>query len=309
MKSLFRYLNHNASKRIFGLDLLRFFAIFFVVYSHGNRLIRDYCEPGSLGILHFDGVSIFFVLSGFLIGRILIKTFVNEDAYNLKVIKNFWVRRWLRTIPVYFIVLIFLIFFDKYSVRNYNGYFFEYFTFTQNLFYNHPKFFPEAWSLSVEEWFYLTVPLFLLFVGRAFPKDKMKALLPLIIGFILVGIVYKLLRYNSLDPDIKKLYLVKLFGKQVLSRLPSIMYGVLGFNNPIGYFITHISIVSYSMYLINRFLRNTITDLNPIINSSDAFTNYWIYWISLIFFSSVLYYIVEKPIIVYRDKISKIIGI
>ena len=58
--------------RIFGLDILRAFAIIFVMLDHGQQILppifREICS-----FISFDGVSIFFVLSGFLIGGILIK--------------------------------------------------------------------------------------------------------------------------------------------------------------------------------------------------------------------------------------------
>ena len=60
------------SNRIFGLDILRAFAILFVIHMHAANYV-----PASVKsiytIFSLDGVSIFFVLSGFLIGKILIQ--------------------------------------------------------------------------------------------------------------------------------------------------------------------------------------------------------------------------------------------
>ena len=60
--------------------------------------------------ISIDGVSIFFVLSGFLIGGILIKVLETEPA-TFKTLFNFWIRRWFRTLPNYLFILLILIFF------------------------------------------------------------------------------------------------------------------------------------------------------------------------------------------------------
>ena len=63
----------GSHKRIFGLDFLRAFAIFSVLLSHSSFLLNEQWQKW-IGWFVFDGVSMFFVLSGFLIGGILIKT-------------------------------------------------------------------------------------------------------------------------------------------------------------------------------------------------------------------------------------------
>lgn len=98
MKNIFKLeLNPN---RVYGLDILRALAILFVIVGHGRHLL-----PDKLDIYHqvivFDGVSIFFVLSGFLIGGILIKMLNNRKA-DKNLLFEFWSRRWFRTLPNYF---------------------------------------------------------------------------------------------------------------------------------------------------------------------------------------------------------------
>lgn len=58
-------------KRIFGLDILRAFAIVLVVMGHGKFILKDTALEGFPFFRMIDGVDIFFVLSGFLIGGIL----------------------------------------------------------------------------------------------------------------------------------------------------------------------------------------------------------------------------------------------
>jgi peptidoglycan/LPS O-acetylase OafA/YrhL len=157
--------------RLYGLDILRFLAILFVMIEHGNNLLpQKYFS--TLNLFVFDGVSLFFVLSGFLIGEILIKEFENNNI-SFKVIIKFWKRRWFRTLPNYFSVLIILIllqflFANNFPVRSIS----KYFIFSQNLYYPQSSFFPESWCLSVEEWFYLLTTVIILFAVYIFNLQK-----------------------------------------------------------------------------------------------------------------------------------------
>lgn len=85
--------------RIFGLDVLRMVAILLVVVSHSLSFM-----PRKIALLVdrvlLDGVGIFLVLSGFLIGKILIQTF-EKTSFNWSDIKVFWFKRWSRTLPNY----------------------------------------------------------------------------------------------------------------------------------------------------------------------------------------------------------------
>jgi peptidoglycan/LPS O-acetylase OafA/YrhL len=224
----------NENKRIFGLDLLRAYAILCVVYDHGYFLIEFTSLVNVIpkNIYNFpvlDGVSIFFVLSGFLIGRILLRTVAKEN-FNGQMLIEFWVRRWFRTLPNYFLVLAFLVissflFADlPFEVHPLNLH--RYFSFTQNLTSPHPKFFPEAWSLTVEEWFYLGIPIPLYFSTKLNNIDIRKILLFWIVTVIVFSTVFRFYRiyfigYSEFnwDEDIRK---------QVITRLDSLMFGVLG---------------------------------------------------------------------------------
>src|SRR3954452_6127505 len=86
-------------KRVYGLDILRAMAILLVVFGHSAVYFGyDAYHWPRLG----DGVSLFFVLSGYLIGRILFKTI--EKGFDFKDLVGFWFRRWMRTLPVYFFI-------------------------------------------------------------------------------------------------------------------------------------------------------------------------------------------------------------
>ncbi len=58
----------SSPNRIFGLDLLRAFAILTVLVTHSDTWVSKKFTFFYEYIARFDGVSVFFVLSGFLIG-------------------------------------------------------------------------------------------------------------------------------------------------------------------------------------------------------------------------------------------------
>ena len=138
-------LSHN---RVFGLDILRFVAIFMVLLGHSMLFVPADIKPMFKQFL-LDGVSIFFVLSGFLIGGILIKQ-LNREKPTFNGLLDFWKRRWMRTLPAYMVVLIALIIYTAILVpENLPKDLYRFFFFIQNFFVERPTFFAEAWSLSI----------------------------------------------------------------------------------------------------------------------------------------------------------------
>jgi len=111
-----------------------------------------------------DGVELFFVLSGFLIGNIFIKKYLEED-FGMKSIIEFWKNRWFRTLPAYFVVLaiIILVFYIK---EGRLPHFTKYIFFIKTFLLPQSGIFPEAWSLAVEEWFYLSMPVFVFLLHK-----------------------------------------------------------------------------------------------------------------------------------------------
>ncbi len=67
--------------------------------------------------------------------------------------------------------------------------------------------------------------------------------------------------------------------------------------------ITHISKISYSMYLIHlALIAEVIRDNFAPTGHSDAIFKYSLYWVLVIGVSSLLYTFFEKPILKLRDK-------
>ncbi len=219
------FLNH---KRIFGLDLLRATAILLVMLHHGFQLFPIPLPPVP------DGVDIFFVLSGYLIGGILIKTIEKKQGFSGSDLKTFWFRRWFRTLPAFWVTLFlnFVIYFfinlqtqtakDTLKLMIFKEKLWEYFFFIQNFATNlKSRFFAESWSLSVEEWFYLLLPVFILFSI----KSGLKPLRAIFLSILIIIIIPILLRFSFSDIHIKMSWLSTRM--IVVMRLDSIGCGVL----------------------------------------------------------------------------------
>jgi len=104
-------------------------------------------------------VELFFPLSGFVLAPQLMR--VAADGRNLPV---FYFRRWLRTLPPYWIALALA---ALPAAGATIGDFFLYVFFLQDAGFFSPTtaFYPVAWSLAVEEWFYLLFPAWI-YLGR-----------------------------------------------------------------------------------------------------------------------------------------------
>ena len=213
--------------RIYGLDILRAAAILFVLIAHGDNLHSNETVKRITGWIGFDGVSLFFVLSGFLIGGILLKV-MEKGEHTPKVLFSFWQRRWLRTLPAYYLVLTTLILLETFightPMLQHSK---RFYIFLQNFNIEHTVFFQEAWSLSVEEWFYLLVPaaLFLLTGFLKLPSEK--SILFAAVMILLFSIGFRYYRYTHLTITSFEEW-DQIYRKQVVTRLDSLMFGVTG---------------------------------------------------------------------------------
>jgi peptidoglycan/LPS O-acetylase OafA/YrhL len=145
-----------------GLDLLRALAIILVVIYHAG--IMGFPMPGRVHRWGWIGVDLFFVLSGYLIGGQLLAPLARSQRIDLG---RFFARRALRIMPAYFVVL--AIYFLLPSWREYpemSQPFWKFLLSIQNIALHGGTAFSHAWSLAVEDQFYLALPFILLFVNR-----------------------------------------------------------------------------------------------------------------------------------------------
>jgi peptidoglycan/LPS O-acetylase OafA/YrhL len=146
----------TAPTRLPGLDLLRAVAIGGVMAFHASSfglISRDHW----IAKFGWMGVDLFFVLSGFLIAGQLLRPWALGLQPNYS---RFFARRLLRTLPAYLAVVALYFLFPVLREHPVIQPLWQFLTFTEN-FANvpdPPKAFSHAWSLCVEEQFYLVFP-------------------------------------------------------------------------------------------------------------------------------------------------------
>lgn len=201
------------------LDLCRAIAILMVLLSHGRGYLIPIWGPfNGLKFGGFLGVELFFALSGFLIGRIIIKKSIHGDG-SLSWIPSFWFRRWARTYPIYIIFLLLnLTLLSEVRVAQIDN-IWPFFVFTQSLTSPHPSFFGEAWSLAIEELFYLITPILYATI-YFFIKDLKKSFLLCLILMITLPAIYRVYLATQTSFSFNDIRTIS------LAQLDSIMYGV-----------------------------------------------------------------------------------
>jgi peptidoglycan/LPS O-acetylase OafA/YrhL len=362
--------------RIFGLDLLRAVAILITVYGHAVMLVPPaYQSWHNLPVSAIDGVNIFFVLSGYLIGGILLKALLDERKPFA--LGHFWMRRWLRTLPADLVVLgsVLAVWAGQGKLP---AEVWRYFCFSQNLLTPHPAFFPEGWSLAVEEWFYLLFPVTVL-VLVSLTRNRRVAMAGTIVLFLIMPLVFKYYQYQQgkgLDATLWDAY----YRRVVAARLDAIALGVLacyfqhyhaglwrGLRRPglalavgllavtflypkfglnvlfynvwlrpllegltvllvLPFFsqlryphytpamrgLTLLSLISYSMYLLNKSLLIKLvlaplekSVLTPHLGAAGWLVAYALYWVLLLGGALLLYIYVEVPFMRLREVFEK----
>jgi peptidoglycan/LPS O-acetylase OafA/YrhL len=212
-------------KRIRELDGIRGLAILLVLLWH------CFNEPTPWGLsawtdglksttqMSWSGVDLFFVLSGFLLGGILLDGRIGLRA--------FYQRRFFRIVPIYYLALFLLFLHERYAdptlltnVLLSRGHppFWEQLLFLQNFHVVStgswgPLWTGPTWSLAVEEQFYLFLPLLVLLIPR-------RALMPALIAWIAAAPVFRWEMHSVLSP-------VAIF-VLLPARMDALLMGVLG---------------------------------------------------------------------------------
>jgi peptidoglycan/LPS O-acetylase OafA/YrhL len=151
-----------------GLDALRTLAVLMVVTGHYfgdfSTLTDTNLAIGKFPLIHFgwSGVDLFFILSGFLIGRQLWAEHLRRNTID---VPQFLVRRGLRIWPYYFAFIAWAMWSSGEPLSKYLPDIFFYSNYTDNGISG-------GWSLSTEEQFYILVPLLILVTAKFCPLEK-----------------------------------------------------------------------------------------------------------------------------------------
>lgn len=142
--------------RIVSLDALRGIAALSVAIPH--FFMSKYPGNPTLEFVSVFGVEVFFILSGFVLAPQILFCLEAQTARRFGI---FVVRRWMRTLPPYIVALTVVAIL---SHTLFGPMYFKYLLFIQNLVtIDLPNdYFAIAWSLSVEEWFYIVFPIYMI---------------------------------------------------------------------------------------------------------------------------------------------------
>ena len=200
-------------KRSASLDFLRGAAAFSVAIPHyltANAPFRPFTEAFAIA-----GVEVFFVLSGFVLAPQIVDWVVGKPWRNLGV---FLVRRWMRTIPPYVVALIVI---ATLTGNLMTADFARYLFYVENLFAsaNHVDFYPVAWSLAVEEWFYLLFAPALFLVARLLGRSdrRLEATFAILVILVVAALRFRAAPHDW-DLNVRRV---------TLFRIDSIVWGFL----------------------------------------------------------------------------------
>jgi peptidoglycan/LPS O-acetylase OafA/YrhL len=204
-------------KRIFSMDVIRGVAILLVLLHHMPKVQApmDSFLSQMVKVIQgvgWVGVDLFFVLSGYLISRLLFREF--DQTGNVQVMR-FWLRRGFKIWPSYFLAYGLMVFSWVWSAfyfgvgREEAAWLLKSFPVNAIFIQNYLPWYwrwPHSWSLAIEEHFYTLLPLGLLWLHRYrwtggvhSPFERLYRIIPLICVAILAGRLFTLFVWPAPD--------------------------------------------------------------------------------------------------------------
>jgi peptidoglycan/LPS O-acetylase OafA/YrhL len=175
------------SRHLPGLDLLRAIAIGWVMCFH-SFLVGGLNEHFAwLSRFGWMGVDLFFVLSGFLIGSQVLYPLTHGLQFSLRA---FYIRRALRILPAFWVVLALYVAFPWFREAPGLEAWWKFAAFIVNVSidYAHNQAFSHAWSLCVEEHFYICFPLLAWGLHR---RLSARSFVSLVLTLVFLGIALR----------------------------------------------------------------------------------------------------------------------
>jgi peptidoglycan/LPS O-acetylase OafA/YrhL len=287
------------------LDGIRGIAIIMVLLWHyGNNqviyelnLFTKYFRIASS--MFWSGVDLFFVLSGFLIGRILLN---NRDTRNY--FRTFYIRRIFRIFPLYYLSIVAFFLLHSWGLENTFVWlmkdpfpFWTYALFIQNFAMSNalhygPSWLGITWSLAIEEQFYLILPLVIFLIADI-------RLVYLLLMAVLLAFVYRIL-YPGITSHVS-----------LIGRIDTLASGVLlayvALNKEILNCLTKNKKIIYIVFAILLF--------GVIVFSAiyyDDYKSYVYSWLTLLYTLFILIPLIDQNSFIssmLRNRILKQIGI
>lgn len=209
-----------SGQRLIGLDLLRASAVLGVFVAHVVSFEYTHLRmemPLTIGVCGLFAVELFFALSGFLIGLLLLDIAARSPTRNAWL--RFMMRRWMRTLPLYLLWIVVLLVALP-PATNRLSHVVTYLMLTQNLAWPMPpdNWFGVSWSLSVEEWFYLLSSAVILTLANRGWRNAVPIGCAAFILFSVLTRIFLVADNAEFDTGLRKI---------VLLRLDAGAYGVL----------------------------------------------------------------------------------
>ncbi|MFC5408206.1 acyltransferase family protein [Larkinella bovis] len=291
---------HKDKQYLVQLDGLRFIAVTLVMIDHWLG------EQNQLPLGYF-GVNLFFVLSGFLITRILIQSKQADDRLQRShghSLRQFYIRRSIRIFPIYYLTLVVLAIVGFQAARENLVWFL---TYTQNFWIIiHQTWFgalDHLWSLAVEEQYYIFFPFLVLFIPlRHLPR--------LLIGLIGIAFLLRIYLFATQAPWMVQFVF-----------MPTCL-DAFGFGGVLAYLLvfrrdqfarivgnTGFLLAGLALYALNIYLMSTTTPARNVFTDvfDRFFTSLFCFFIigkSVIGFGGPLKFILENPISNYLGRVS-----
>lgn len=171
------------------LDALRAFAVLAVLIAHFTPRTSKFFLPFKVVDLGGVGIRLFFVISGFLITGILLRSKSYCEKERLPVwyeFRQFYARRVLRIFPLFYLVLVIAVLLNIQPVRQTFLWHAVYLTNFYLFLGGKGGSVSHLWSLAVEEQFYFVWPWIILLTSRR----RLAVLLPVIIA---AGPIFRLI--------------------------------------------------------------------------------------------------------------------